>query len=92
MLHYSHAKKRLVKGVNLLTMMIRYGDVSFPIGYEVVKKDIHYCDIKTKKEKRQASISKNTYFRMLIGQAVTNCVTRLSSFLISLRHSHDILF
>ena len=72
--HYSHAKKRLVKGVNLLTMMIRYGDVSFPIGYEVVKKDIHYCDIKTKKEKRQASISKNTYFRMLIGQAVTNCV------------------
>ena len=72
--HYSNAKKRLVKGVNLLTMMVRYGDMSFPIGYEVVKKDISYCDIKTKQEKRQASVSKNAYFRLLIKQAVNNRV------------------
>lgn len=72
--HYSHAKKCLVKGVNILTMMVRYGNVSFPIGYEVVKKDIRYSDIETKQEKRQASISKNTYVRMLIGQAIRNCV------------------
>ncbi len=72
--HYSHAKNRLVKGVNILTMMVRYGDISLPVGYEIVKKDISYSEIATKKEKRKASISKNTYFRRLIAQAVTNCI------------------
>ena len=70
--HYSHSKKCLVKGVNLLTVMVRYGDVSLPIGYEVVKKDIHYSEIKTRKEKRKASVSKNTHFRHLLSQAVEN--------------------
>lgn len=72
--HYSHAKNRLVKGVNILTMMVRYGDVSFPVGYDVVQKDIWYSDIKTKKEKRKSSVSKNIYFRRLIGWAATNCI------------------
>ena len=72
--HYSHAKNRLVKGSNIITMMVRYGDVSLPVGYDVIQKDIHYSDIKTKKEKRRASISKNAYFRSLIGWAVTNCI------------------
>ncbi|MCP3680944.1 MAG: transposase, partial [Gammaproteobacteria bacterium] len=47
--HYSHAKNRVVKGVNILTMMVRYGDISLPVGYEIVKKDISYSEIATKK-------------------------------------------
>ncbi|WP_213155545.1 transposase [Neochlamydia sp. AcF65] len=35
---------------------------------------MHFCDVKTKKEKRQSSITKNQHFRALIQQAVTNQV------------------
>ena len=47
--HYSHAKSRQVKGVNLLSCLVNYGDISLPIGYEIVHKDIKYSDVETKK-------------------------------------------
>jgi hypothetical protein len=72
--HYSHAKGRHVKGINLLSCLVRYGDIALPISYEVVKKDIHYCDIKTRRTKRKSSISKNEMFRILIQQAINNHV------------------
>ncbi|MGR3951552.1 MAG: hypothetical protein QRY74_01320 [Chlamydia sp.] len=34
--HYSHAKKRCVKGVNFLSCLVRYGDISFPIACEAL--------------------------------------------------------
>ena len=40
----------------------------------MVHKDIHLCDVKTKKEIKCASISKNTHFRSLIQQASSNQV------------------
>jgi hypothetical protein len=72
--HFSHAKGRHVKGINLLSCLIRYGDIALPIGYEVVKKDIHYCDVQTRRAKRKSSISKNEMFRSLIQQAIHNHV------------------
>ena len=72
--HYSHAKNRLIKGMNLLTCMVRYDDVRLPIGYEVVKKDLRYSDLETRKEKRKSSVSKNELFRCLISQAIRNQV------------------
>ncbi len=45
--HYSHAKGDVVKGINFLSCMVRYDDFSLPIGYEIIKKDIQYSDIKT---------------------------------------------
>jgi len=47
--HYAHAKGDVVKGMNLLTCMVRYGDFSVPIGYEIIKKEIQYSDIKKRK-------------------------------------------
>lgn len=38
--HYSHSKGKHVKGVNILSCLIRYDDVSFPIGCEIVHKYI----------------------------------------------------
>ena len=70
--HYSHAKKQIIKGIDLLTVMVRYGDISFPISYEVIKKDIPYCDLKTKKERRKSSTTKNTHFRNMLAQAKQN--------------------
>ena len=70
--HFSHAKGRCVKGINLLSCLIRYDDIAFPVAFEVITKDLHFCDVKTKKEKRQSSVSKNQHFRSLVKQAVTN--------------------
>lgn len=72
--HYSHSKGRCVKGVNLLSCLARYGDIAFPIGYELVRKDVLFCDGATRKVKRQSSISKNEMFRSIIAQAITNNV------------------
>lgn len=72
--HFSHAKGRCVKGVNILSGLIRYGDIALPIAYEVIHKDLHFCDIKTKKEKRQSSKTKNQLFRAMIQQGVNNQV------------------
>jgi DDE superfamily endonuclease len=72
--HYSHSKGRCVKGVNLLSCLARYGDVALPIAYEIVRKDIFFSDVATKKVKRQVSVSKNEMFRSVIQQALTNNV------------------
>lgn len=40
--HYSHAKRAVLKGINILSCMICYDDFRVPIGYEVIKKDITY--------------------------------------------------
>jgi SRSO17 transposase len=54
--------------------MVRYGDISLPIAYEIVKKEIHYCDLKTKKERRRSAITKNELLREIIKQACVNNV------------------
>lgn len=70
--HFSHAKGRCIKGINLLSCLIRYGDVALPIGYETVTKNIRFCDIETKKEKRVSEVTKNELFRTQLKQAIKN--------------------
>ena len=72
--HHSHAKNRHVKGMNIVTCMARYGDVSFPIGYEIVKKDILFSDLATKKQRRRSSVTKNEMFQAMLKQAHKNKV------------------
>lgn len=72
--HYSHAKGCVLKGLNLLSCMVRYDDLSLPIGYEIIKKDIQYCDLETKRVRRRSDITKNQLFRQLIQQACDNNV------------------
>ena len=70
--HYDHCKGAAVKGVNLLTAMVRYGDVRLPIAYEVIEKTIHYTDLATKKERRKSSLTKNDLFLKLLAVAIRN--------------------
>jgi hypothetical protein len=63
-------KGAVIKGINILTCMVRYDDFSVPIGYEVIKKDITYSDIITQKVRRKSSVTKNQPFRGLLDQAV----------------------
>ncbi|AUH72170.1 transposase [Legionella sainthelensi] len=72
--HYSHAKGEVLKGINILSCMIRYDDFSVPVGYEIIKKEIVFCDVKTKKERRKSATTKNELFRKLIDLAVNNKV------------------
>lgn len=72
--HYSHAKGTVLKGINLLSCMVRYDDVCLPVGYEVIKKDIKYVDPETQRNRRKSSITKNQLFRQLIDQAHKNDV------------------
>jgi hypothetical protein len=44
------------------------------LAFEALRKNIRYCDVKTKKEKRQASINKNELFCSMVEQAVKNGV------------------
>lgn len=70
--HYAHAKGRHVKGINLLSCLVRYEAISLPVGYEIVHKDLVYCDLQTRQTKRKASISKNELFRQLLKQCERN--------------------
>lgn len=72
--HHSHTKGCHVKGINLLTSLVRYEDITFPIGFEIIKKDLKYWDEKAQREKRRASVGKNGLFEKLVHQAVRNNV------------------
>lgn len=72
--HYAHDKGRHIKGINILSCLVNYGSTSFPIAYEVIKKEVLYSDIKTKKLKRKSTITKNELLRELVSQAVSNDV------------------
>ena len=72
--HYSHAKGDVLKGINILSCMVRYGDFSVPVGYEVIRKEVTHCEIKTKQVRRKSSVTKNELFRNLITTAVKNKV------------------
>jgi hypothetical protein len=57
--HFSHAQHRHVKGINLLSCLVRYGDVALPIGYEVVKKDVVLMLKQKEKKERLKSVKMN---------------------------------
>jgi len=61
--HHDHTKNRSVKGINLLNCVYHGGNVTLPIGFDVIKKPIEFCEIKTKKKKRKAIITKNELLR-----------------------------
>jgi len=73
--HFSHAKGDVVKGINILSCLVRYNDISFPIGYEVIRKPTQYCDLETNRVKRRSEVNKNELFRSLLSQACHNQVS-----------------
>lgn len=75
--HYDHAEGRTVKGINLLTAMVKYGEVAFPVGFEVVKKDqLGIKENKKGKEQmcRYSRYTINELARSLVQQALYNHV------------------
>jgi hypothetical protein len=69
-------KGRNEKGISLLTAFYHSQALNtpeglrIPVSYECVKKTIRYCEIKTRREKRQSAVSKNEMMRSMIIRAV----------------------
>ena len=72
--HYDHCQGRTVKGVNILNALYYSGEVSIPVAFEVVRKPIQFCDIKTRKAKRASLVTKNELLRQMIGRCIENCI------------------
>ena len=76
--HYDHAVQKAVKGINLLTAFYHSHHPSqvlplrIPIGFELILKTLHFCDLKTKKEKRQSPVTKNEILRQMVSQSIHN--------------------
>jgi len=76
--HWDHSKRRNIKGINLLRAFyhtqkdVKSEILRVPVSIETIKKTIHFCDLKTKKEKRKSPISENELMLKMIAQAIAN--------------------
>ena len=70
--HFDHCSGRNVKGINRLNALYYSGDVSISVAFELVKKPIQYCDIKTKKARRKSEITKNEMLREMLTTCIRN--------------------
>ncbi|MEM8722369.1 MAG: transposase [Cyanobacteria bacterium P01_G01_bin.39] len=61
--HHDHQSNRSVKGVNIINYVYSVEDTSLPVGFDVIKKPIKFCEVKTKKQKRRATVTKNKLTR-----------------------------
>lgn len=78
--HYDHSKGRSVKGMNLLSAFYvsqrdeKASPLRVPVGYELIKKPVVMCDVKTKKEIRKSAQTKNEMMREMIITAICNAL------------------
>jgi transposase len=70
--HYSHARGKVVKGLNLLTALAVYDEASIPVAFELIKKPVVMCDLTTRKEIRKSATTKNEMMREMLRVCLIN--------------------
>lgn len=70
--HFDHTQQHNVKGINIVTALVRYDEAAFPVAYEVVRKTETCHDEASGKEKRKSPRTKNEMFRDLLWQCKKN--------------------
>jgi len=76
--HFDHSVGRSVKGINILTAFYHTSKdaesttLRVPVSYELILKTVHFCEVKTKKEKRQSSVTKNELLQEMVQQNIHN--------------------
>jgi len=70
--HYDHTKGRAVQGFNLLNCLYHVNGISIPVAFELIKKPIQYCDLKTRRLKRASLRTKNELMRDMLLVCVQN--------------------
>ena len=70
--HFDHSTGKSVKGINLLTAFYHSHHpnqelpIRIPVGFELVLKTLHFCELKTRKEKRKSERTKNEMLRDIV--------------------------
>lgn len=72
--HFDHCSGRSVRGINLLNALYYSGDVSIPVAFELVRKPLQFCDVKTRQVKRASEVTKNELMRDMIATCVNNAL------------------
>lgn len=72
--HFDHTTGKSVRWVNILNCMYHNEETWIPLSYEVVHKTIWCCDVVTKKEKRESTITKNELMRNMLSRIQKNQV------------------
>lgn len=70
--HFDHVSGRNVRGINLLNALYYSGDVAVPVAFEVIRKPVLFCDIKTQQLKRASEVTKNELMREMVTTCVRN--------------------
>ena len=70
--HYDHSQGRAVQGFNLLNCLYQVGDMSIPVAFELIRKPLEYCDLKTRKRKRASLVTKNELMRSMLDVCMNN--------------------
>ena len=63
-----------MRGINLLNAVYHCKGASIPVAFELVKKPIQYCDLKSRKIKRKSEVTKNEMMREMIGACIRNAL------------------
>jgi hypothetical protein len=70
--HYDHCSGRNVRGLNFVNALYHVNGVSIPVAFELVKKPLQYCDVKTRQVKRKGDVTKNEMMREMIDTCIGN--------------------
>lgn len=70
--HFDHTQGHAVKGINLLNAVYHAQGVSLPVAFELIRKDVRYCDLETRVEKRESFQTKNELMRSMLRVCVQN--------------------
>lgn len=70
--HFDHCSGRTVRGINLLNALYHCGEISIPVAFEVIRKPLQFCDVKTRQLKRASEVTKNELMRGMIATCVNN--------------------
>lgn len=70
--HYDHTKGHAVQGFNLLNCLYHVNGASIPVAFELIKKPVQYCDLKTHRLKRASMYTKNELMRNMLSVCVKN--------------------
>lgn len=76
--HYGYCTGKNLKGINLLTGFYyshkpsQEHSLRVPVSFELILKTEHFCDVKTKKEKRKSLVTKNELLRQMVLQNIHN--------------------
>lgn len=70
--HYDHNQGKAVQGFNLLNCVYHVDDLSIPVAFELIKKPLAYCDLKTRKQKRASLVTKNELMRSMLDVCMNN--------------------